>query len=425
MTRNGGTESNASPADTERLLVELLTGRSVVGLYDGYRIIRERAPVLRARNGMLVLTRFEDVRAALRHSDIGKPEHGFRVRDSQVADEQVRLAMAHWKRTILFANPPEHTRLRRLVSDVFTPRHVEQMRGLARAAADTCLDQLESRDTADFISEVAQPLPAQVMARLLGIPGTDYGAFGPAVRDAVELFEPGADAACVARAIEAYDELSGYLTGLLEDKRDSPGNDLLSRLLSSRAADKMDDTEMVATAVLLFSAGFETTVNLIGNGLHALLQDPAQLAILRAHPELTPRAVEEFLRFDSPVQMTSRVALRRCGIAGTELEPGQEVLLLIGAANRDPARFSEPDRMDVTRDEGPALSFGNGIHFCLGAHLARLEAAELFTRLLDRFPRLELTGTPRRRPGRSLRGFAELPVGVSRQGPEPFDVAGQ
>jgi cytochrome P450 len=417
MTGDGDLGHSASRVDAERLFVDLLTDRSAIDLYDGYRMIRERAPVLCTRNGMVVLSRFQDIRAVLRHSDMGKPEQGFGVRGGGVGDEQVRLAMARWKRTILFANPPEHTRLRRLVSDVFTPRHVEQMRVLAAGAADACLDRLEGRDAADFIAEVAQPLPAQVIAELLGIPGEDYVSFAPIVRDAVELFEPGADAERVSEAIRAYDQLSDYLTALLEGKRRCPGEDLLSRLVSSRAADGMDDTEMVATAVLLFAAGFETTVNLIGNGLHALLTYPAQLGVLRADLDLVPRAVEEFLRFDSPVQLTSRVALRRCVIAGIELAPGQEVLLLLGAANRDPAQFSGPDRLDVTRDEGPALSFGNGIHFCLGAHLARLEAAELFTRLLRQFPRLEFAGTPRRRPGRSLRGFAELPVAVSREEP--------
>lgn len=176
----------------------------------------------------------------------------------------------------------------------------------------------------------------------------------------------------------------------------------------------MNDTEMVATAVLLFAAGFETTVNLLGNGLHALLTHPAQLTALRQQPELVHRAVEEFLRFDSPVQLTSRVALRPCGIAGAELAPGQRVVLLLGAANRDPARFTDPDRLDIARDEGPAMSFGSGIHFCLGAHLARLEATEFFDQLLRRFPHLELTGTSQRRSGHSLRGFAELRINARR-----------
>jgi cytochrome P450 len=167
---------------------------------------------------------------------------------------------------------------------------------------------------------------------------------------------------------------------------------------------------MVATAVLLFAAGFETTVNLLGNGLHALLTHPVQLALLRQDPRLMPRAVEEFLRWDSPVQLTSRAVIRPCSFAGIQLSRGQTVLVLLGAANRDPARFDSPDELAVARDQGSALSFGTGSHFCLGAHLARLEAVEVFTRLLSRFTDLELAGQTQRRPGRSLRGFAELPV---------------
>jgi cytochrome P450 len=406
--------SFSAHADAERLLIDVLTGRPDTGLYAAYQMIRERAPVLRMRHGILVLTRFDDVRAALRHPDVGKPEQGFGARHGQVDSEQVQQAMARWQQTILFADPPAHTRLRRLISDVFTPRHIEQMRAAAAAAADGCLDRLEDQQAADFVGLVAQPMPARVIAEMLGIPGSDYANFGPVVRRAVELFEPTADARSVGEAIRAHDELSEYLSGLLEDKRRAPGEDLLSRLASSRAADKMDSTEMIATAVLLFAGGFETTVNLLSNGLYALLTHPDQLGILQADPGLVPTAVEEFLRFDSPVQLTSRAVQRECVLAGTELEPGQQILLMLGAANRDPAQFTEPDKLDVTRDEGPALSLGSGIHFCLGAHLARLEAAELFTRLLRRFPHLELAGRPRRRPGRSLRGFAELPITARR-----------
>jgi cytochrome P450 len=407
-------ESEASREDAERLLADVLTGNSGSDPYGAYRWIREQAPVLCTRNGTVVLTRFDDVWAALRHPDLGKPEQGFGIRRGEVPGDQASQAMARWKSTILFANPPEHTRLRRLLSDVFTPRHVEQLRSQIAAIADRHLDRLDGQPGTDFIDAVALPLPAQVIADLLGIPGTDYQDCAPLVRDLVDLFEPFATAASVARAITAQDKISGYLAGLLAAKRRHPGPDLLSRLAASRAADALDDTEMTATAVLLFAAGFETTVNLLGNGLHALLTHPAQLTALRQDPALVPRAVEEFLRWDSPVQLTSRSATRPCAIAGAELSPGQTVLVLLGGANRDPARFTDPDEMIVARDEGLALSFGSGIHFCLGAHLARLEAAELFTRLLSRFAHLELAGPPQRRPGRSLRGFAQLPITATR-----------
>lgn len=400
----------AARGEAEQMLAGVLLSESGSDPYDAYRWIREHAPVLRTRNGTIVLTRYADVFAALREPALGKPEQGFGLRRKDLDPAQVELAMARWRRTILFANPPEHTRLRRLISDVFTPRHVSQLQPAIAGIADTYLDRLGAGPGTDFIAAVATPMPAKVIAGLLGIPGSDYENFAPLVRDTVQLFEPFATTESVTRAITAQDELSRYLAGLLAGKRRRPGDDLLSRLASSMAADAMDDTEMTAAAVLLFSAGFETTVNLLGNGLHALLTHPGQLARLRRQPGLMPQAVEEFLRYDSPVQLTSRAALQSCAVAGTELTAGQQILVLIGAANRDPARFTDPDRLDITRDQGPALSFGTGSHFCLGAHLARLEATEFFTRLLARFRHLEPAGPPQPRPGRSLRGFAHLPV---------------
>ena len=405
-----GQQSQASRDEAEQLLASALTGDSGCDPYAAYRRIREQAPVLRTRNGTVVMTRFADVWAALRHPDLGKPEQGFATRRGQVSEEQVRQAMDRWRHTILFANPPQHTRLRRLASDVFTPRHVEELRSTVAFTVDRYLSRLDDHPGTDFIAAVALPLPAQVIADLLGIPGTDYADFAPLIRDLVDLFEPFATADAVARAITAQDAIGDYLADLLDAKRTHPGPDLLSRLAASRAADALDHTEMVATAVLLFAAGFETTVNLLGNGLHALLTHPPQLAALRQQPQLVPRAVEEFLRWDSPVQLTSRAAIRPCSIAGAQLLPGQTVLVLLGAANRDPARFTDPDTLTVSRDQGPALAFGSGVHFCLGAHLARLEATEVFTRLLSRFTHIELAGPPQRRPGRSLRGFTQLPV---------------
>jgi cytochrome P450 len=406
--------NTAGRSEAEQVLADVMLTESGSDPYDAYRWIRDHAPVLRTRNGTVVLTRYADVFDALRDPGLGKPEQGFGLRRKDIAPGQAQQAMARWKRTILFANPPEHTRLRRLISDIFTPRHVSALQPQIAAIADSYLDRLDTQPGTDFIATVATPMPAKIIAGLLGIPGSDYENFAPLVRDTVQLFEPFATADSVTKAITAQDELSRYLAGLLAGKRRSPGDDLLSRLASSMAADAMDDTEMTATAVLLFSAGFETTVNLLGNGLHALLTHPGQLTALRRQPGLMPRAVEEFLRFDSPVQLTSRAALQPCTVAGTDLTAGQQILVLIGAANRDSARFTDPDRLDITRDQGPALSFGTGSHFCLGAHLARLEATEFFTRLLTRFSHLEPAGPPQPRPGRSLRGFARLPVTARR-----------
>ncbi len=408
-----GPQTLATPADAEQLLAEVLFSETGADPYDGYRRLREAAPVLLTSDGILVLSRYEDVVSALRHRSLGRAEEeAFSAPAGKLTEDQLRQAMRWSKRSVLFANPPDHTRLRRLISEAFTPRHVELVRTPVGAAAEEALDQLADRPGADFMRLVALPLPAKVIAGLLGVPDRDYAGFARVVREMVEIIEPAADLDTLARAVAAQEQLAGYLADLLAAKRRQPADDLLSRLAASHAADALDHTEMIATAMLLFAAGFETTTNLLGNGLHALLTHPAHLALLRRRPGLIPRAVEEFLRFDPPAQLTSRAVLEPCTIAGQDLRAGQTVLTLIAAANRDPARFTDPDHLDVARDEGPSLAFASGIHFCLGAHLARLEATEVFTRLLQRYHRIDLAGPPRRRPGRSLRGFAELPVTV-------------
>jgi cytochrome P450 len=404
----------ATPADAERLLADVLLGEPCADPYVSYRLLREQAPVLRTGGGVLVLSRYDDVYDALRRPELGRADEVFSAHAGKLSDDQFRHAMRWWRRTVLFSNPPGHTRLRRAISAAFTPHHVERLRASVAAIAGETLGTLADQPGADFVQLVALPLPVKVIAGFLGMPRGDYPAFAPAVRTMVELFEPFADAMTIARAVTAQDELAGYFAELLASKRRRPGEDLLTRLASARRDGGLDDTEIIATAILLFAAGFETTTNLLSNGLHALLTHHDQLAMLRQRPQLVPAAVEEFLRFDPPVQLTSRTSMKSCTVAGVDLPPGRTVLVLIAAANRDPARFTDPDRLDITRDEGASLAFGTGPHFCLGAHLARLEAAEVFTRLLRGFPHLALAGTPRRRRGSSLRGFAELPVTARR-----------
>lgn len=409
MTRDlAGTPDDRREA--ERLFIGVVFGDPTADPHEGYRALRERAPVLVTESGTVVLSRFADVDAALRHRALGKDARTTSTHLAQLPQEQVQQALGRLRRSMLLTNPPDHTRLRRLVSDVFTPRHVERLREPVGTLVDRLLDELLDRPGADFIQTVALPLPVIVICDLLGVPDLDRVGFAPVVREMVEIFEPFADAQTLARAVAAEGQLADYFSGLLNDKRNNPGDDLLSRLAASRAQDALDDTEMVATAILLFAAGFETTVNLLANGIHALLSHPDQLAELRRNPKLAARAVQEMLRFDPPAHLDSRTALQPCTLAGLDLTPGQLVITLIAAANRDPARFTNADRLDVTRDEGPHLAFGTGIHHCLGAPLARLEAVEFFTRLLARCSRIELAGQPRRRAGRSLPGFADLPV---------------
>ncbi|WP_228815698.1 cytochrome P450 [Nocardia puris] len=274
----------------------------------------------------------------------------------------------------------------------------------------TSLDAMSEHEVADIISELALPLPVNVIGDLLGVPKADRAVAAPMVRALLASLEPNADTAALTFACEAEDELAAYFTDLLAAKRAHPAQDLLSRLAAARGDDVLDDDECVGTAILLFAARFETTTNLIGNGVAALLTHSDQMDLLRARPDLASSAVEELLRYDAPVQTNGRTVLEPTRLAGVDLQPGQVVLTLLGAANRDPDRFAVPDSLDITRTGTTPLSFGAGVHFCLGAPLARLEGAVLFPRLVARFPQLALVGEPCWRTGVSFRGLSSLKV---------------
>jgi cytochrome P450 len=403
------TASGSSPA--EELFISIMVGGEGPDPYDAYRRLRTLASVLRTQAGALVLTGYEDCDAALRHRSLGKAREPLAARPAaSMRDEPTRRALAWIRRSMLFSDPPDHTRLRQLVSSAFTARHVEELEQAISRRADQLLDGLAAHSGGDFMAAVALPLPVNVIADLLGVPEADCESLTLLIHDVNALLEPLASDEALARAVIAQAELSSYFGGLLGGKRREPAADLLSRLAAGRTNDKLDDEEMIAAAILLFSAGFETTTNLLGNGLRALLENPAQLGLLRARPSLICSAVEEMLRFDSPVQLDGRTTLQPATVAGVELPADQLVIMLLGAANRDPGRYTEPGRFDITRDEGPHLAFAAGIHFCLGAHLARLEAAVVFTRLLARFKTVELAGDPQPSNRLNPRGLVRLPV---------------
>jgi len=404
----------AAPAQAEELFVSILLGGEGADPYPAYHRLRAAAPVLPLQAGAVALTRYEDCDAALRHRGLGKASDPLAARAiSGVRDEETRRELDWMRRTMLFSNPPDHTRLRRLVSSAFTVRHVDELHGAISSRADRLLAGLAGQSAADFMSAVALPLPVNVIADLLGVPEADREGFIPLVHDVTALLEPLIGGDTLARALTAQAELRAYFAGLLADKRRKPAADLLSRLAASRDEDKLDDDEMIAAAILLFGAGFETTTNLLGNGMRALLENPAQLELLRARPEAVGSAVEEMLRYDSPIQLDGRTTLEPVTLAGTELPADHVVITMLGAANRDPGRFTDPDRFDVTRDQGPHLAFAAGIHFCLGAHLARLEASVVFGRLLAQFRRIELAADPEPRPGLNPHGLSRLPVTVA------------
>ena len=404
-------------AEAEAALVHLLaTEEGRADPYPHYKLIRDRAPVLRSSTGALVLTRYQDGMTALRNPRFGRGIVGRQARpQTLVGTASPELRQEFFERSansMLFADPPDHTRLRRLANRAFTPRRVEQLRPAVQAAVDAIVDRMADAGSADVMSELAFPLPVTVIGELLGVPAGDRARFQPLVRAATVGLEPFVTDEDLRAAMVAQDEMRAYFADLLTDRRQNPADDLLTDLAAAREADDaLSDDEIIATAILLFAAGFETTTNLIGNGLLALLRHPDQFDRLRREPGLGPSAVEELLRFDSPVQVNSRTALEAGEVAGEAVEPGQMIMILQGAANRDPDRFDDPDRLDLGRTDNVPLSFGWGAHHCLGAPLARMEGDVVFTTLAARFPEIALTAPELTwKAGITLRGLAALPV---------------
>jgi cytochrome P450 len=316
---------------------------------------------------------------------------------------------------MLLADPPDHTRLRRLVSRSFTPSQVDRLRPAVQTLVDELLDQMAAASEVEFMADFALPLPMAVIGELVGVPASDRDGLQPHVRAAAKGIEPVLSEEETEASIEALGTLGDYFLALLEERRAHPRDDLLSSLVESwENDDRLTDEEVASTAILLFAAGFETTTNLLGNGLLALLTHPDQLADWRAHPEIAPSAVEELLRFDSPVQFNLRTALEPAELLGEPLARGDRIVVLQGAANRDPARFEHPNDLNLRREGNAPLSFGWGIHHCIGAGLARMEGEIAFNGLLARFPEIQLVDDePHWRPSFTLRGLLDLPLRVS------------
>jgi cytochrome P450 len=315
--------------------------------------------------------------------------------------------------SMLTVNPPDHARLRGLVNRAFTPRRVEGLRDRITVLVDQHLDRIAAAGSADVIADLALPLPVSVISDLVGVP-----------EEGRELFRPLLDGRLVGgreptddelREVDAsFEERDAFFRTLVAHRRSDPQDDMLSALIAVRDGDdgRLSEAELMATVFLLYFAGFVTTTNLIGNGLLALFRHPGEMARLWADGSLVPSAVEEMLRYDSPVQFVTREVLEPAEVDSVALAPGEAVVAVLGAANRDPERFPEPDRFDVGRADNQPLSFGAGIHFCLGAPLARLEAQVVFARLRERFAGLEpLVAEPPRATG-FLRGLQSLPVRV-------------
>jgi cytochrome P450 len=398
--------------DPNLLLVEaMMTPEGRADPYPRYRALQQHAPVFESVIDALVVVRYKDCWEVLRDNRLGKSDRGERDMVRMTPYQQEQMAQRNPRdSSMLFLNPPDHTRLRGLVSKAFTPRTVERMRPEILDITDDLLDAWDGE--LDVISSLAFPLPVTVIGRMLGVPEADRRDFQPIVQAATKGLEFSMSDDEFDAAMAALDHLNEYFVDLVAARRKEPEDDLLTSLIHARdEGDRLSEEEIVSTAILLFAAGFETTTNLIGNGLYALLSHPDQLRRLQEEPRLIKSAVEEILRWDSPVQIDGRSAFEDVEIAGHHVPKDGFVVTLLGAANHDPTHYTEPERFDIARDEGPPMSFASGIHYCLGAALARLEGQVVFGRVLERFPTLELLDeAPHYKDNYVLRGLSELRV---------------
>jgi cytochrome P450 len=381
--------------------------------YPFYHRLRETAPVFKTPMGFWLLTRYDDVAFGLRDRRFGKDFAGNLQRryGRNVLDEP---AVASLARTMLVLDPPDHTRLRGLVTKAFTARRVADMRPRIRMLVDRQLDRVADKGAMDVMRDLAHRLPVIVICDMLGIPEEHRAPFLAGSNVNGRILEPvpmTKEEMAQANAATLAGNL--YFDQLCEFRRREPTDDLTTELVKAEeAGDRLSAEELRANIGLLFGAGHETTTNLIGNGLLALHRQPEQWERLKADPSMIPNAVEELLRFDSSVQVTGRVTNVEVEVGGVTLPAGESVVMLLGAANRDPAQYPEPDRLDIGRPNVRPMSFGGGIHHCLGAQLARLEAELVFTALVERLPTLELPekDKPEWRRSFTLRGLNKLPA---------------
>ncbi len=379
--------------------------------YPLYHELRTADPVHRSELGMWILTRYDDCWAVLRDPRFGK--NYVRMVEQRFGTEwRKHAALTGAEHSMVNVSGPEHTRLRKLVSKGFTPRMIQRLEPTIEATVARLLEPFAESGGGDILQAVGFPLPVTIIGEMLGIPEADRAEFRSLVRDVVGILEMRPTAAQVAAANKAQLAIRAYFLALIAEKQRRPDDGLLSALVRvDDDGDRLSDDELVTMSVLLFAAGFETTTNLLGNGLLALLRAPDQIERLRADAALFANLPEEFLRYDGTVQMVNRVTESEVEVGGVTIPAGQVVFAAIGAGNHDPARYDHPDEFDVTRTDIQPLSFGGGVHFCLGAALARSEIRITVRALLDRFAEIELDGEPARFQDRlTLRGLPRLAI---------------
>ncbi|MEU3244588.1 MULTISPECIES: cytochrome P450 [unclassified Streptomyces] len=383
--------------------------------YPAYAHLRERGRVHHYEpTDQWLVPHHADVSALLRDRRLGRTyQHRFTHEDfgrtaPPPEHEPFHVLNDHG---MLDLEPPDHTRIRRLVSKAFTPRTVERLGPYVRGLARELVSGLVAAGGGDLLTDVAEPLPVAVIAEMLGIPESDRAPLRPWSADICGMYELNPSQETAARAVRASVEFTEYLRELIEARRKEPGDDLISGLIAAHdEGDRLTEQEMISTCVLLLNAGHEATVNATVNGWWTLFRHPGQLAALRADHSLVPTAVEELMRYDTPLQMFERWVLDDIEIDGTTIPRGAEIALLFGSANHDPAAFARPGELDLSRVENPHISFSAGIHYCIGAPLARIELAASLGALLELAPTLRLAEEPRRKPNFVIRGLEGLSV---------------
>jgi cytochrome P450 len=391
--------------------------------YQFFHLLREHEPVHQTPMGVYMLSRYADASATVRDPALSNNERNSELyqafREANPEHGPGPFDDEFGQAVILFLDPPDHTRLRGLVSKAFTPKVIGQLRPRIEQLVNELLDAVAERGDGemDVVTDLAYPLPVVIICELLGVPPEDHATFQGWSSDLAHSIDPDPliSPEQQERIMAAADAFLEYFQDLIQRRRRDPGDDLLTGLIAAEeGGDRLSETELLATGLFLLIAGHETTVNLIGNGTLALLRNRDQFDLLRADPGLDHNAIEELLRYDSPVTFTQRITLSEYRLGDVTIPARQQVIPILAAANHDPAVFPDPDRLDLTRENANRhLAFGGGHHFCLGAALARLEGEVAIPTLVRRFPNLELAGSPERRDTFTLRGLTHLPVSVS------------
>ncbi len=408
--------SATSVAGPQELLLQLLDPANRANPYAIYERFRECGSLLMPDGDLIIFSSFRDCDEALRHPASAVDRQKSKMIQKLAADGASTRPQG--PPMFLFLDPPDHTRLRKLVSKAFVPKVVNELTPHITDLVDGMLDRVAERGTFEAVDDLAHPLPVTVICRLLGVPIEDQAEFSNASALLAQALDPffaatGAPADGMDKRIAAGQWLRGYLHDLIDQRRAQPGDDLMSRLIAvEESGDQLAEDEIVSTCMLLLIAGHETTVNLIANAMLAMLRKPEQWAALASDPQRASAVIEETLRYDPPVHLVVRIASDDMTIGDTDMTKGDSMLLLLAAAQHDAAEFEQPEIFNPDRDAFRHLSFGRGLHYCLGAPLARLEAAVALSAVTSRFPNARLAGEPVYKPNVTLRGLATLDIAI-------------